>query len=132
MIHDGLAENGHYYSYVYDRVVRAWWKLDDHRVSRVDEATVMAEAYGGEGYKSACNLFYISAHVSEMIESRQQPLFGGVRASELPISKAVIAEVRQTNHKYEEELLRYTSQKKVEGIRAEFEERQRKLAGAME
>lgn len=60
MIHDGLAENGHYYSYVYDRVLKVWWKLDDHRVSQVDEQQVMSEAFGGEGYKSACNLFYIS------------------------------------------------------------------------
>lgn len=33
MIHDGVAENGHYYSYVYDRFQKVWWKLDDHRVS---------------------------------------------------------------------------------------------------
>ena len=63
MIHDGLAENGHYYSYIFDRVLGHWWKLDDHRVTKADEAELMAEAFGGEGYKSACNLFYISKTV---------------------------------------------------------------------
>ena len=68
MIHDGLAENGHYYVYVYDRVVGHWWKLDDHRCSKADEETVMKEALGGEGYKSACNLFYISKKVADLEE----------------------------------------------------------------
>ena len=60
MIHDGLAENGHYYSYIFDRTLNQWWKLDDHRVTKADEAELMKEAFGGEGYKSACNLFYVS------------------------------------------------------------------------
>lgn len=68
MIHDGLAENGHYYVYVYDRKAGHWWKLDDHRTSKVDEEQVMQEALGGEGYKSACNLFYISKAVADLEE----------------------------------------------------------------
>lgn len=60
MIHDGVAESGHYYTYIYDRCLRVWWKLDDHRVSQAVEEDVMKEAHGGSGYKSACNLFYIS------------------------------------------------------------------------
>lgn len=31
LIHDGLAENGHYYSYIYDRVRKCWWQYNDHR-----------------------------------------------------------------------------------------------------
>jgi hypothetical protein len=94
MIHDGLAENGHYYSYVYDRVLKVWWKLDDHRVSQVEEETVMKEAFGGEGYKSACNLFYISEHVSKMIENRKMPLFNTQRANELMIRPSISSEIK--------------------------------------
>mgnify|MGYP000965587584 FL=1 len=61
MIHDGLAENGHYYSYVYDRIQKCWWQLNDHNTFKVDEEYVMKEAMGdAKKYKSACNLFYIS------------------------------------------------------------------------
>ena len=66
MIHDGMAENGHYYSYIYDRLQKLWWRFDDHKVSVVDETIVMEEALGNQkGYKSACNLFYINNHITE-------------------------------------------------------------------
>jgi len=35
IIHDGLAENGHYYTYVLERAMNKWWKLDDHKVDEV-------------------------------------------------------------------------------------------------
>lgn len=63
IVHDGLATNGHYYSYIFDRVSQQWWMLNDHRASMVEEEQVMTEAYGGHGYKSACNLFYVSNHI---------------------------------------------------------------------
>ena len=44
MIHDGLAENGHYYSYVFDRSQKIWWKLDDHRVSKATEEQVKGDS----------------------------------------------------------------------------------------
>jgi len=66
MIHDGMAENGHYYSYIYDRLQKLWWRFDDHKVSVVEETIVMEEALGNQkGYKSACNLFYINNHITE-------------------------------------------------------------------
>ena len=120
MIHDGLAENGHYYSYIYDRVLKVWWKLDDHRVSQVEEETVMKEAFGGEGYKSACNLFYISAHVSQIIENRKMPLFNTQRANELMIRPSISSEIKQSNLMFEDQLNKFTYQKKVEQISKEF------------
>ena len=46
-----------------------WWRLDDHRVSVQDEETVFKESFGGIGYKSACNLFYISNHITQIINN---------------------------------------------------------------
>ena len=40
IIHDGLADNGHYYTYVYERAMNKWWKLDDHKVDGADEQIV--------------------------------------------------------------------------------------------
>lgn len=65
MIHDGYAEQGHYYSYVFDRFLDHWWKFDDHRVSKASESQVMKDALGGFNDKSACNLFYISQKVAD-------------------------------------------------------------------
>jgi ubiquitin carboxyl-terminal hydrolase 25/28 len=61
LIHDGLAENGHYYTYIYDRRIKQWWQMNDHKVSLVAEELVMKDALGQNGdYKSCCNLVYIS------------------------------------------------------------------------
>jgi len=42
--------------------------MNDHRVEMEIEEKVMKEAHGGDGYKSACNLIYISKHVKDIIE----------------------------------------------------------------
>ena len=47
LIHDGTAESGHYYSYVYDRQLKVWWRLSDVNVEQENESVVMAEAFGG-------------------------------------------------------------------------------------
>ena len=75
MIHDGLAENGHYYTYIFDRILKVWWKLNDHDVSMVPEDIVMNEALGGQGYKSACNIFYINKHIAGQIDHYKDPAY---------------------------------------------------------
>lgn len=87
MIHDGLAENGHYYTYLFDRIQNVWWKLNDHDVSMVDENIVMDEALGGKGYKSACNLFYINSHIADQFDNQNSPVYSQEFASKLPIMK---------------------------------------------
>lgn len=47
LIHDGFANMGHYYSYIYDRAKKIWWKFNDHMVSVESEEVVLSEAYGG-------------------------------------------------------------------------------------
>lgn len=67
MIHDGqMAEQGHYFTYVYDRVNKMWWKLNDHSVSMELEEEVLKTAYGNNGtHMSACNIIYMSQHIAE-------------------------------------------------------------------
>lgn len=90
MIHDGLAENGHYYVYVYEQKMDVWWRLDDHRVSVQDEETVFKEAFGGMGYKSACNLFYISSHITQIINNQITPVYNFERVNLFSIPKNLI------------------------------------------
>jgi ubiquitin carboxyl-terminal hydrolase 25 len=88
MIHDGLAENGHYYTYVYDRIQKCWWQLNDHKSFQVEEEQVFREALGdSKKYKSACNLFYISKQIAEQIDARPIPLYKKENANSLQISK---------------------------------------------
>lgn len=68
MIHDGVADNGHYYVYIYDRIQKFWWKLNDHFVKIEDEDTVFREAFGGDANKTACNIVYMSKHIANQID----------------------------------------------------------------
>ena len=66
MVHNGVAEQGHYFTYVYDRVKKCWWKLNDHNVSMELEEDVFKTAFGENNlHSSACNMIYISNHIAE-------------------------------------------------------------------
>ena len=100
IVHDGLATNGHYYSYVFDRVSQKWWMLNDHRALMVSEEQVMTEAYGGSGYKSACNLFYVSNHIVEEMNKLKHPIYSRNNFSNFNIPKTVKYEQEELNGKF--------------------------------
>ena len=75
MIHDGVAEMGHFFTYVYDRVKKVWWKFNDCFVTQQKEEDVMLHALGGHGYMSACGLVYISKHIAKQVDQLKHPLF---------------------------------------------------------
>lgn len=71
LIHDGLAENGHYYSYVFDRAQKMWWGINDHKVYPASWPMVAEDCFGGlSGYKNVCNLVYISPKLANEIEKQ--------------------------------------------------------------
>jgi len=46
-MHDGYADSGHYYAYIYDRAGKVWYRFNDHTVVKESEEVVFSEAYGG-------------------------------------------------------------------------------------
>ena len=62
MIHDGTAESGHYYSFIYDRKQDVWWRFSDVNVSIELEEVVFREAFGGQtaNLKTAYSLIYVN------------------------------------------------------------------------
>lgn len=47
LVHSGVAQGGHYYSFIYDHVSEKWFKYDDEDVSPFDPANIEAECFGG-------------------------------------------------------------------------------------
>lgn len=47
LVHSGVAQGGHYYSFIYDNVQEKWFKFDDEDVSPFDPANIEAECFGG-------------------------------------------------------------------------------------
>ena len=46
-VHDGNANSGHYYSFIYDRFNKKWRRYNDIRVTEVTEEDVFKESEGG-------------------------------------------------------------------------------------
>jgi ubiquitin carboxyl-terminal hydrolase 25/28 len=64
-VHDGQAESGHYYSFIFDRVQSIWWRFNDHSVTMESEDVVMRESIGGQkgSFKSAYMLIYTNQFI---------------------------------------------------------------------
>ncbi|CAG9326367.1 unnamed protein product [Blepharisma stoltei] len=59
LVHEGQADKGHYYSFIYDPEDQRWRKYNDIHVTDVTEAEVMASSIGGNGSSSAYCLVYL-------------------------------------------------------------------------
>ena len=47
LVHSGVAQGGHYYSFIVDRESNTWAKFDDEDVTPFDPANIEAECFGG-------------------------------------------------------------------------------------
>lgn len=59
-VHDGNAESGHYYTFIFDHNQRVWRKFNDIRVNVVSEEDVFKECVGGDDKKTAYWLVYVN------------------------------------------------------------------------
>jgi ubiquitin carboxyl-terminal hydrolase 25/28 len=46
LIHEGAADTGHYYAYLFNTVEAKWYKFNDINVWEVNEDKVFKDAYG--------------------------------------------------------------------------------------
>jgi ubiquitin carboxyl-terminal hydrolase 25/28 len=59
LIHEGAADTGHYYAYIYNPYTSKWYKFNDIHVTEVLEDKVMKDAYGdGKSKTNAYCLIY--------------------------------------------------------------------------
>lgn len=66
LVHDGSAESGHYYSFIFSAEHQTWFKFNDHLVKPVSEEQVMLESVGAHqnSHKAAYLLIYTNQFVS--------------------------------------------------------------------
>lgn len=103
-----MAENGHYYSYIYDRFEKVWWQLNDHNCFKVDEQQVFDDAYGDpKGYKSACNLFYISKVISDKMDAIKMPIYSKNMAAKYQIPMQIKTDIFDSNNRFAVETQTY-------------------------
>jgi ubiquitin carboxyl-terminal hydrolase 34 len=65
LVHTGFADGGHYFTYIYDRVLEEWRKYSDIAVSSINEEDVFDDSLGGKGLTSAYCLLYIDEETAK-------------------------------------------------------------------
>ena len=91
MIHQGTANSGHYWSYVYDRVQKVWWELNDHRSRIVSEEDVFKISYGNpRSSTNAYLLIYISSNLAKKMDKLLTPLYAFANATNYEIPSSVL------------------------------------------
>jgi len=61
LVHEGSAEGGHYFTFIYDSEKNLWRKYNDIHVTSISEEEVLEISYGGNGCGSAYSLVYIDS-----------------------------------------------------------------------
>jgi ubiquitin C-terminal hydrolase len=58
VVHEGTADQGHYYSFIADREKKnsGWFVFNDTLVREFDPADIPEEAYGGDDHNLASNI----------------------------------------------------------------------------
>ncbi|KAG0183416.1 ubiquitin-specific protease ubp2 [Apophysomyces sp. BC1021] len=64
-IHQGQANYGHYWVYIYDKPKDQWWKYNDSQVSKVDESEIFRDTTGSTA--NPYFLVYVKDEVSEAL-----------------------------------------------------------------
>lgn len=88
LVHDGSAESGHYYSFIFDQKQKRWWRFNDHSVSMELEDVVMREAVGGQ--QDSNKAAYMLIYANQFVVSKAQAL-------SLNVPKPLKMQIEQSN-----------------------------------
>lgn len=67
-VHDGNANSGHYYTFIYDRFNKKWRKFNDIRVTEVSEEEVFKESEGGHSWQTAYWVVYVQESIAQVLD----------------------------------------------------------------
>lgn len=125
MVHDGqYAESGHYFSFIYDRATKGWYRFNDHAVARVEsEEEVFTESFGGKGNgKCAYSLVYVNQKIANMLDKTPLALFAESLGAH--VSSTAKKQVDEQNHKFEKERIDYFVEKMTKNIVEKVKQRE--------
>ena len=74
MVHEGDANQGHYWAYVFDNQRGCWLKFNDNTVSSATWEEIEKEAVGGKTSTSAYSCVYVDVARGDLMELSSQPL----------------------------------------------------------
>jgi ubiquitin carboxyl-terminal hydrolase 25 len=132
LIHEGKAEMGHYYAYIYDWEEEVWRKYSDTLIKVVTTDEVMENAIGGNGEASAYCLIYIYKTFMENHGIIRASQITGERSGEklqklekyaTYLQNATKIKVLQENNKFNNEIDIHRVKKTVKRIKTIYDYR---------
>ncbi|KAL4474666.1 hypothetical protein ABPG72_002259 [Tetrahymena utriculariae] len=109
LIHQGYANTGHYYCYIYDDKKECWYKFNDSIVTKVTEEEVFKQSYGDQDNNcNACCLFYKN---SQTKVNPNKPV---------EISARLKAEVQKKDQAFLEKIDEIKIRRKLQEVKQDF------------
>ncbi|CAD8126422.1 unnamed protein product [Paramecium sonneborni] len=105
LIHEGAAESGHYYTYIYNPFLKQWFKFNDINVTQVSEEKVLRDAYG-DG-KSKTNAYCLIYQRADHFESGSYSDYTNKSVYAQYIQQNLFEEVTNDNKKFQIEQQEY-------------------------
>ena len=95
LVHEGQANGGHYWSYIFDSAKGVWRKFNDVTVTETTWDEVQRESIGGYRNTSAYCLVYVDACRSDLFE---------LNATEEEMPRSIQAYVESDNEMFMKEI----------------------------
>lgn len=93
LVHEGQANGGHYWSYIFDSTKKVWRKFNDITVAETTWDEVQRESSGGFRNTCAYCLVYVDAGQGDLFDSLEE---------EMP--RSIQAYVENDNKEFDEEI----------------------------
>jgi len=68
-VHDGNANSGHYFAFIFDRFNKKWWRYNDIKITEIEDEEVMKQAEGGHSWLTAQWLVYVEESISSILDN---------------------------------------------------------------
>ncbi len=99
LVHEGDSDNGHYYSFIFDRNEFKWYRFNDFQITEVSEDKVFDESFGGNGKKAcAYGLIYVNNDIA--VQQNQHSMINFNKALENLVPKQFIQEIKKENYEF--------------------------------
>ncbi|KAM9320498.1 ubiquitin carboxyl-terminal hydrolase 25 [Gastrophryne carolinensis] len=104
LVHEGQANAGHYWAYIFDHKEKRWMKYNDISVTKSSWEELERDSFGGYRNASAYCLMYINEHEQHLIQEEYDKETGQVLAGMDTLPPDLKDFVKEDNRRFEKEL----------------------------
>ncbi|CAI9601105.1 unnamed protein product [Staurois parvus] len=104
LVHEGQANAGHYWAYIFDHNEKRWMKYNDISVTKSSWEELERDSFGGYRNASAYCLMYINEHEQHLIQEEYDKETGQVLSGMDTLPPDLKEFVKEDNRRFEKEI----------------------------